>query len=261
MSAFADTGATPDFAARFASALAGSGAPVGLGKGGGRPDAGRFRIYRNNVGVALAGALASRFPVVRRLVGETCFAALAKAYGRARRPTSPVMHGYGDDLPAFIEGDGFPPVSGLDYLADVARLEAAISAAYHAAEAPVADLAALAALATPALDRARLHAHPAVRVLTSPHPIGTIWSAHQAQTVCPVANWSGETVLVTRPQAEVRLTILPAGDAPFALAVLNAVPIGIAAETHPTTPDIGTALVALFQLGAVETVSLSEAQK
>ena len=249
-----DTG----FADGFAAALVGSDAPEWLRKQGGRPEAGRFRIYRNNVGVALATALENRFPVLRRLVGEDCFAAMAQAYASARRPRSPVMLSYGDELAAFIEGEGFPAVSSLPYLADVARLEAAVTDAYHAAEAPVADLAVLASLAPEALDRARLCPHPAVRILSSPHPVGTIWSAHQADSVAPVERWVGETVLMARPHADVRLTILPPEDVPFMMAVLGGIAIGAAAETHRAMPDVGRALVALFQLGAVAALHTEE---
>lgn len=250
----ADTG----FADRFAAALMGQSPPEQLGKYGGRAEAGRFRIYRNNVRVALTTALQNRFPVVRRLVGDKCFAALAQAYASARRPQSPVMISYGDDLAAFIEEGGFPAVSSLPYLADGARLEAAVSDAYHAAEAPVADLSQLAVLPPEALDGTRLRPHPAVRILSSPYPVGTIWSEHQAEIVRPVEDWRGETVLVTRPHADVRLTILQPEDAPFMMAVLNGIAIGAAAETQKVMPGVGRALVALFQLGGVETVGIEE---
>ncbi|KTQ86452.1 hypothetical protein NS226_17890 [Aureimonas ureilytica] len=249
-----DTG----FADGFAAALFGSPPPGWLRKQGGRPDAGRFRIYRNNIGVALATALENRFPVMRRLVGEDCFAALTQAYASVWRPRSPVMLSYGDELAAFIEGDGFPAVSGLPYLADVARLEADVSDAYHAAEAPVADLSAIACLAPEALDRTRLYPHAAVRILSSPYPVGTIWSAHQADGIAPVERWVSETVLVARPHADVRLTILPSADVPFVTAILGGVAIGEAAETHGAIPDVGRALVALFQLGAIAALHTEE---
>ena len=38
----------------------------------------RFAVYRNNVTVSLTEALAQRFPVIKRLVGEEFFAALAR---------------------------------------------------------------------------------------------------------------------------------------------------------------------------------------
>jgi hypothetical protein len=37
----------------------------------------RFAVYRNNVAAGLANALAARFPVVKRLVGDEFFRAMA----------------------------------------------------------------------------------------------------------------------------------------------------------------------------------------
>jgi hypothetical protein len=47
--------------------------PAGtMGREGG-PDARRFAVYRNNVAVALIGAIEARYPVTRRLVGDAFF--------------------------------------------------------------------------------------------------------------------------------------------------------------------------------------------
>ena len=247
---------TPAFADIFAAALAQGRPPAGIGKRGGRPDAGRFRVYRNNVGVALAGALAKRFPVVRQLVGDAFFAAMAQTYVALERPSSPVMSHYGDGFPAFVET--YPPAAALAYLADVARLEVAVSQAYHAAEAEVADLATLGAVPPERLEGISLRPHPAVRLLISRHPVGTIWSAHQSDCVRPVENWIGETILVTRPHADIRLTILPPADASFVAAILQGRPVGAAAAGDHRIEEIGRALIALFQFGAIEGLSIPE---
>ena len=63
--------------------------------------------------------------MVRLLVGEEFFRAMAQIHVRAHRPRSPLMFEYGDELPDFIAG--FPPAADVPYLADVARLEIAWS--------------------------------------------------------------------------------------------------------------------------------------
>src|SRR5690606_31278590 len=83
----------------------------------------RFAVYRNNVTVGLINALATRFPAVQRIVGEEFFRDMARVYVRAHPPRSRLLMEYGDDFADFVAG--FGPVAELEYLADVARLEAA----------------------------------------------------------------------------------------------------------------------------------------
>ena len=68
--------------AAFAAALLDPAlpSPGGLTTARGVPDEKRFAVYRNNVAVGLRKALATRFRVVERLVGEEFFALMARAY-------------------------------------------------------------------------------------------------------------------------------------------------------------------------------------
>jgi len=63
----------------------------------------RFAVYRNNVAVSLVEALGARFPVVKRLVGEEFFRAMAHAFVSREPPLSPLLIHYGETFPAFIE--------------------------------------------------------------------------------------------------------------------------------------------------------------
>ena len=92
--------------------------PAGLTAWNGSDPAQRFRVYRNNVIVALIDALAGTFEVTQELVGENFFHAMARRYAYAHPPRSRLMAVYGASFPAFIET--FPPTAGLPYLADVA---------------------------------------------------------------------------------------------------------------------------------------------
>ena len=163
--------------------------PAGLTTHRGTRDARRFAVYRNNVHVGLVGALEKAFPVVRQLVGDGFFQIMARAYVAAEKPASPVMLDYGHGFPDFVAG--FAPAEGLPYLADVARLEVALTQAYHAAEADALDRTGLAGLDLSRLDATTLALHPAARLVRSPCPVGTIWSHHQAQPVRPVEHWRG----------------------------------------------------------------------
>src|SRR4051794_33123660 len=119
----------------FAAALTdpAAPAPAGLTTARGSSDPKRFAVYRNNVVAGLGKALETRFPVALSLVGAEFFRGMARAFIEAHRPRLPLIAEYGDELPAFIEG--FAAAASVPYLADVARLEALWSRAYHAADA------------------------------------------------------------------------------------------------------------------------------
>ena len=108
----------------------------------------------------------------------------------------------------------------MPYLADVARLEAAWTRAYHAADAAPLTVADLAAIPADELGAARLSRHPAAELVRSAHPVGSIWAAHQSRDGGAAArSGPAETVLVTRPAMDVSVHVLPARDAPFAAAL------------------------------------------
>lgn len=248
----------------FGDALLDPARPVPAGVFGPdrRPDAKRFDVYRNNVVHGLVNALEARFPVTSRLVGRAFFRSMARVYAAAHRPRTPLLMHYGDDFPRFIAD--FTPAAPLPYLPDVARLERAWSQAYHAVEADSVDVRSLARLRPEKLAASRLRLHPSLRLLRSPHPVATIWSAHQtAGDVIPPAGWEAEDVLVVRPQAEVRIHLLPAGGYEFVVALAAGSTVQVAAEAaqaHSAEFDAGDHLVGLAGLGVIASIDAASAQ-
>lgn len=237
--------------AAFAAALVDPALPVpaGLVSPRGDSDAKRFAVYRNNVHVGLVGVLAAKYPVCKRLVGDDFFTAMARLYVADHKPASPIMQHYGADFAAFIES--FDPARAVPYLADMARLEAAWSVAYNAADRPPMPIAALAAIDQPMLPELRLAAHPAAGLISSTFPVGSIWSAHQAEGL--VVRPGAEAVLVTRPVLEVMVTVIPPSDAVFARHLFDGADLGTAAAAATSLSegfDLGRALVGLCSLGA-----------
>lgn len=237
----------------FAEAVLNADRPVpdGIVTARGGAVSARFAVYRNNVFVGLTKALAQQFPVTERLVGAAFFAMMARTYAQDHKPASPLMIAYGGDFPDFIAG--FAPAADLAYLPDLARVEAASIRAYHAADPLPLDLAALAAIPPENLADLQLVAHPSAGLIVSQYPVGSIWHAHQQETVTPIADWQPQTVLVVRPDMTVNSHILPAADAIFAAHVLNGAALGDAAERAlAANPDFdfGTALIGLIGLGA-----------
>lgn len=206
-------------------------APAGLTGPRGRPAGCRFDVYRNNVTVSLTEALRQAFPVVRKLVGEEFFTAMAREHVRAHPPVSPLLMLYGRDMPGFLEG--FPPVRHLGYLPDIARLELALRESYHAADADPVAPDALQALAPEALLAARLTFAPALRLLRSRWPIHAIWSVNMRGSEPPKAALA-EAVLVVRPDYDPEPRLLPEGAAPFLAALMAGATVAEALDAGPT---------------------------
>ncbi len=244
----------------FASALLDPALPVPSMITGakGSPSLRRFAVYRNNVIAGLVAALAARYPVVHRLVGEELFADMARDYVRRQPPRSPVLALYGDTFPAFIET--FAPAASVEYLADVARLELARGRAYHAA-----DVAPVAADAFATIDPTLLGAlqtvlHPSVSVVSSRFPIVSIWEAHQSEELKPVTRWSSEAALVVRPVLDVDVWRLPSGGAAFLHSLAGGATLTAAVEAGAATVEDFDATVNLAVLiGARAVVGLGRA--
>jgi Putative DNA-binding domain len=177
-------------------------------------------VYRNNVITGLIDALAQRFPVVCRLVGEEFFSAMARIYVTAQPPSSRLMILYGGTFPDFI--DAFAPAVALPYLGDVARLELARGRAYHAADAVPATSQIFTGLAAEQLGRLRVRVHPSTSIVVSAHPIVSIWQVNtDPDNAVPIAPWAAETALVARPFTDVEVRLVPPGAAAFMSCLLG----------------------------------------
>ncbi|MDB5458959.1 MAG: hypothetical protein JWO72_700, partial [Caulobacteraceae bacterium] len=81
-------------------------------------------LHRNTVLCALTNALRLTFPTVDALVGEAFFDQAARSFIDQQPPAQAWLTGYGAAFPEFL--DRYPLAAGLPYLADVARLDAAV---------------------------------------------------------------------------------------------------------------------------------------
>jgi len=157
----------------------------------------RLAIYQRAVFSNWEGALASAYPVTRRLVGAAFFREAAQRFARASASTSGDLNDFGAGFAEFLAG--YEHAAGLDYLADVARLEWALHESHRAEEAPACDFIALSAVAPDRQGAIRFKLHPAVRLVASPHPIVAIWEANQPGRDGTLARRDGpDHVLVRR---------------------------------------------------------------
>jgi len=227
------------FEAQFARALLDPGQPVppGLVWTGGCAPTSRFNVYRNNVVASLIASLQTRFPAVERIVGTEFFAACARLFVGQHPPRSKLMMTYGDDFPEFLAG--FGPAAELPYLADVARIEAARTRAYHAADAETFGPQELMARPPEQLFACRLILNPSVQTVRSAFPIVAIWAMNSGEAeLGPVDLERSEAALVARQHDTVFVRTLPPGGAEFLAALQAGMTLGEAAnEGARAAPD------------------------
>lgn len=195
----------------------------------------RFSVYRNNVAVSLTEALQTSFPILRKLLGDQNFDQLAGLFLRAHPPASPLMMHYGQPMPQFLAD--FAPLQHLGYLPDVARLELALRASYHAADTPAFDPAELGQVTPEVLMQSRLRLAPSLRLLQSPWPLHDLW-AFNTQPGAEKPRVIAQDVLITRPEFDPAPHALTKAQGAWIAAILADQTIGIAQEAaQALAPD------------------------
>lgn len=218
----------------------------------------RLAIHRANSIAAATKALAGSYPVIREVVGEEFFEALARAYWMAMPSRSGDLGDYGDAFDEFLAG--FEHVRELPYLADLARLEWAVHRAECAADALPLDAMTLAEVPPDRRSALIFTFIPGTAIIASAYPIARIWSLHRDDTLRADAakadrfdiDWNiAEIALVARKGFEVRVVALDAGSAATLRAIqggetlVDALAAGLAAAERAGTPfDVANASAA-----------------
>lgn len=218
----------------FGEALAGGADSVFLGRFVEAPEraAGRFAAYRRNVLGNWRAALAASYPVVAALLGRPSFEQLAEQYRQRHPSRDGDLADFGAAFPAFLasapSAPALPP-----YLADLARLEAALEAAYNAPGEAALDPAKLAAVPPERQGEVVLVLAPCLRAVASPWPLAELWAAHQlagparelalGRIALPPRR---RTVLASRDAAgRPQVSSVPAGEAAFFIACRTGRPL------------------------------------
>jgi hypothetical protein len=202
-------------------------------------------VYQEAYRARLLAALRDNFTVLQRALGDEAFDALAMAYLQAHPSTRPSIRWFGDRLAAFMDGawaEQLPHPA----MADFARMDWALRAAFDAADAPVlrpADLQALAPGAWPGL---RFALHPSVHLQPMRWAIEPAWRAlreHEPGSGAPdpvlaAPEPLAHTLLVWRQGLDTRWRALPPVEAGLLQAVAGGETFeavcGLAAETAGT---------------------------
>lgn len=222
--------------------------PSGIVNPDGAPASKRFDVYRNNVAVSLSDALETAFPVVRKLVGDEFFRAMAGVYLRKHPPQSPLMMFYGEAMPQFLSR--FQPAKSIGYLPDIAKVELAIRHAYHAADATPVAPQALGEIAPDALMSAKLRIAPAIQTVVSDFPIHAIYRANTMNDA-PKPVMQAEAVLITRAGFDPEIHPINAAAATCIEALKKGQSLGQAMASADDTLDLGAVLGLLLSQRAV----------
>jgi len=223
----------------------------------------RLAIHRNTFVASLTKVLRLTYPAVDRLVGSEFFDGAARAFVRERPPRSAWLDDYGADFPDFLAA--FAPAASLPYLADVARLESAVSRALHAADARAVDLARLAAIDEADHGRIRFTPQPSVSLLRANSPVDTLWRAVIEQDDAALAGLdlaAGPVGLLVQRSSDgdggVRVTRVEERAWRFAEQLFAGVPLGVALEST-ADGDAPAWLAEHLAAGRIVTFSLADA--
>jgi hypothetical protein len=255
-------GLYPNFAAPFAAALMNPAhaTPADVAGPRGKGAIKRYNVYRNNVTVSLIDALAAIYPAVQRITGVEFFRAMARSHVRATPPTSPLLFEYGRDFPAFIEG--YEYAQNMPWLADTARIESAWLDAYHAADVPPLSPAVLAAVPPDTLSDLVFTPHPTTRIVRSAYPAVAIFAMNRVEgPVAPLESSAAEDALVTRPEMEVKVRLLPPGGAAFLVSLIADETLGAAAANafaEAPSFDLAGSIAGMIEAGVFATIHVGD---
>ncbi|MEJ2378739.1 MAG: DNA-binding domain-containing protein [Pseudolabrys sp.] len=232
------------------SVLAEAALPPSLIRDGHVSVAARLAIYRNNVIGNLTRALRLSFPAVERLVGEDFFAAASQRFIEVAPPRVADLNQYGEGFADFLAS--FEAAASVPYLADVARLECAVSRALHAPSAPALAPEDLSAVPPESEAELRLQPHPTLSLLDLAYPARVIWDAVLCEDADTRATRlaaidiqaGGETLAVLRSDGALAVETLTAPAFDLAQALAAGWPLGDALACVP--PDDAAPLLGEF---------------
>jgi uncharacterized protein len=224
----------PDLQREFASALQHVGhaaAAAAMFRGPPQRALARLAVYRGNVHANCAKALASAYPVIRKILGEDFFEAVGREYARAIPSRSGDLNLYGAELGDFVAS--FPHTEDLPYLPGVARMEWLVHRAHFAQDSPAFDPSPLASLHAERLASLRLRLSAPCTLLESRWPLARIWTIHQDDYDGPFEidlDAGPDRLLVYRAGWRARVLSLAPGDFSFLAAAAHGATLGSALE-------------------------------
>lgn len=141
----------------------------------------RLHVYRNNYFHSMSESLSDSFPVLKRLLGDDLFKALARDYAKQSPPDSASLLQYGYGFLDFIASH--PACEGLDFLEDVGHIEWLYIQCFHGPNADHINLYDLLEVDESHLPQVSFTAHPNLHLFHSEYPALDIWQANLEEEV------------------------------------------------------------------------------
>ncbi len=163
-------------------------------------------VYRNNSMSAFHDALRSHYKSVAKLVGETYFAYLARAYIENYPVRKRTLAGYGEDFHQIVED--YAGEHKLPYLSDFARLDRYWLQAHLAADSSALNMEYLTGVLAAGgdLEVLKLRLRPDVMLAQTSWPIFDVWNklraGHELGEIIEMSKGS-QNILIWRYQNEV----------------------------------------------------------
>ncbi|MET4692490.1 DNA-binding domain-containing protein [Endozoicomonas lisbonensis] len=153
----------------------------------------RIQIYRNNFIISLSEVLEATYPCCKAVVGDECFAQLARQHVL----TLPLKEGnvtdYGDHFVETISSQT-PVIEAVPYIADLARLEWLVDrASQHVANASHFPFEQLALITEDNFSQLALEVAEPVYFFDSEHPVASLWQMITSDQI--------ESMDITRPES------------------------------------------------------------
>lgn len=197
----------------------------------------RLEVYRSMYPLRCEALLADDYPALREAMGDDEFIALTHAYAYAHPSRSFTMARFGERLPDFIAAHTGMSAKRRGFLADLARVELAVSQVREAPDAPVLSIDQINAIPSQRWPSVRLQASPAVRYLSLNHPINLTYEAFLAdEPLLPIRPQPAWLLVYRKDQRVHRLAI---GRRAHCLleALLAGLPLGRALEESLSIHD------------------------
>lgn len=178
-----------------------------------------LRIHASTTSQTLSRALAEAVPTAAAMLTPDAFSDLARDFIGSHPPGHAALHDWGDEFPAFLAARAAP-----SELIAMAQLDRAWMASFFAADEEPIGPDRLTSLPPLGIPHARLTVHPTLRLVRLTGSWLEAWLARGALPQIehgPDAGGNGCLVLLSRPQARVRVAAVTLSAYRFFAAVRN----------------------------------------